>query len=238
MNRILRKKISKTNILLELFYNNKTFIPTFTSDLLINVCSENIKKQKKILDLGCGISIVSIALNQILKNKKFYGSDLSKDSIEISKLNAKKYNLDIDLKYGDCFDPWEGYKFDCIIDDVSGISSELAIHSNWFKNIPCDAGNDGTKLIEKVLVNSKSYLNKNGNLFFPIISLSNKNKILKIAKENFKNVILLKSKKWFLSHDLEKHIEIMKVLKDKNFIDFKFEFGKIVCYTDIYNAFN
>jgi hypothetical protein len=40
MNQILKKKISKTNIFLELFYNHKTFIPTFTSDLLIS-CFQN-----------------------------------------------------------------------------------------------------------------------------------------------------------------------------------------------------
>ena len=44
-----------------------------------------------------------------------------------------------------------GYKFDIIVDDISGISEEVAKLSKWFENVPCNAGIDGTANIEEVL---------------------------------------------------------------------------------------
>lgn len=238
MNKVINKKFPNLNLQLDLIYNDYTFKPTYTSDLLIDSCIKNMQDDNKsVLDLGCGISVVNLALFHRFKKKKYFGSDLSEESIKISKLNSKKYNANINLRIGNCFEPWKNYKFDTIVNDVSGVASKIAKVSNWFRNIPSESGEDGTELIGTILNQSKAYLNKNGNIYFPIISLSNKNKILDFAYKNFKSVKLLKVKKWFLPEDLENQIELLNELKEKKFVDFKFEFGKIICYSEIYTAF-
>ena len=57
-------------------------------------------------------------------------------------------------------------QFDYIIDDVSGISEEIAKISPWFKNVPCTSGIDGTDLVVSVLKEAPKYLKKNGKIFF------------------------------------------------------------------------
>ena len=48
------------------------------------------------------------------------------------------------------FVPWDGEKFDFIVESVSAISEPVANVSPWYnKNIPYEAGLDGTKLIMK-----------------------------------------------------------------------------------------
>ena len=67
------------------------------------------------------------------------------------------------------YEPWEGDKFDLIIEFISAIAKKVAKVSPWYKNgIPCDCGEDGTDLVNDVLKVSKKYLKKNGKLIFPL----------------------------------------------------------------------
>ena len=64
----------------------------------------------------------------------------------------------------------------------------VANKSKWFsKNIPCNSGRDGTNLTIQILDKSKSFLNANGKLQIPILSLSDK-KIIYAAKKNFRKL--------------------------------------------------
>ena len=66
----------------------------------------------------------------------------------------------------DIFSNWDSNKFNVIVDDISGISEDVARLSNWFKNVPCDSGEDGCRNIEKVLNQASNYLVEKGIIFF------------------------------------------------------------------------
>jgi release factor glutamine methyltransferase len=232
----LEKKVN--NFTINLSYNENTFKPTLTSDLLIDSCKDIIKENKNVLDLGCGIGIICIAIKKIIKNIQVYGSDISNESIKIAIKNSKINDTSIEFRQGDCFEPWNNLKFDYIFDDVSAISSVLADKSEWFSNVSCDSGIDGAILTSKIINQSADYLNSKGSIFFPIISLSNKNKILDVAKCNFKNFKMLKKKEWFLPEDMYMHKNLLEDLKNEKHIDFNYKFGKIICYTEIYQLSN
>ena len=76
------------------------------------------------------------------------------------------------------FDPWAGEKFDYIIDDISGVAERIAEISPWFKETACESGEDGTKLVIEAIEKSPTHLNVDGKFFFPILSLSNSERIL------------------------------------------------------------
>ena len=67
----------------------------------------------------------------------------------------------------------------------------------------------------------------------PLISLSNVQKIVSVAKENFYDVKIVKSKDWFLPKEMERLKGKMNELKSKNYINFDEKFGKIICKTSI-----
>ena len=215
-----------------------TFVPTATSDFLIRGCKLEINHPGTLLDLGCGVGIVGISLKLFNCVTDLYASDLSPDSIEKCEINAKSHYVDIVTKTGNGFEPWLNNKFDYIVDDISGIAEGIAKKSNWFKNVPCDSGVDGTYLVLKIIEEACTYLNPGGKLFFPVISLSNSSKIISKAKENFKNVKKIYANKWFLPEEFDDEMELLKTLQTKGHIDFEFKFGKIICSTDIYVAFN
>ena len=130
-----------------------------------------------MLDLGCGNGIVGISLSKLNKAKYIYCSDISNEAVKVAKLNIKLNNCEGTAIKSDIFSNLKGHKFDIIVDDISGISEEVAKLSDWFENVPCDSGIDGTSNIKKVLMESRNFLTKNGKIFFPVISLSNTKKI-------------------------------------------------------------
>ena len=224
----------KTKIKLKTSEN--VFQPTATSDFLIKAVAENINTVDSLLDLGCGNGIVGITLSKLKKTKKIYCSDISREAVEISKVNIKLNHCNGETKISDIFSNWSNYKFDVIVNDISGISEEIAKLSSWFKNVPCNSGLDGCKNIEKVLLQGKNFIKEKGKIFFPVISLSDTSKILRIANDNYKNVYKLSHDKWFLPEDLKMHLSILNDLKNKGYLDYCEKFGKLICWTEIYMA--
>lgn len=215
------------------------FKPTGTTSLLIKAVKEKILTPCTILDLGCGSGIVglSLAKHSIVKHPLF-ASDLSSTAVACTIKNFKNYNFNVDAREGSMFEPWENCKFDVIVDDISGVAEEIAKVSTWFQGVPCNSGEDGTSLINNIIKESRKYLNKKGKFFFPVISLSNVDSLLKEAKNAFKNVELISKQEWPLPDELKSQHILLEELRDKGFIKLEKKFGMYIWYTEIYVAFN
>ena len=219
--------------------DKKVFTPNATTGLLVESTLKILKKKSDILDLGCGTGHVglTVAKNIKLKNNYFF-SDLSKKAVALCKKNAKRNKIKIHARVGSMYKPWEGKKFDLVIESISAIAKKVAVISPWYKNgIPCNCGEDGTQLVNDVLKVTKKHLKKNGKLIFPIVTLSNKRKILKTANKYFKNVKLLVSKDWPLPKSMYSKKKLLERLKKKGLISYKTKYGLILYSSEIYIAY-
>ncbi|OGC22606.1 hypothetical protein A3J90_07005 [candidate division WOR-1 bacterium RIFOXYC2_FULL_37_10] len=215
------------------------FTPTGTTKVLFKAVLEKINKPEKMLDLGCGCGVMGIALQQVgLVKELLYASDLSEAAVVCTLENASKYKCPIVAKTGSLFNPWLGEKFDYIVDDVSGISDEIAKISPWFANVPCNSGLDGSSLVVQVIEEASNYLTPGGRLFFPIISFSNVDKIKSIAQRNFKHVERVAHEEWPLPKEMMKHIPLLRNLQAKGCVQITEKFGLVLWYTDVYIAYN
>jgi methylase of polypeptide subunit release factors len=228
--------INKLNNLKSLV-NKNVFIPTGTSDLLIEASTKIIRSNKTILDLGCGNGIVGISISKIKNLKrKIYFSDISISACKNARQNCKKFKVNFEIKNGKVFQPWKNYKFDYIVSDIAAIADQVAKVSPWYHNCVNNAGIDGTKNVIKFLDEADFYLNKNGIILFPIISLSNEKKIISVLKKKFNKIKLIKTKTWPLPKSMYKNINLLNKLKKKKIIYFENKYGMLTFKTDIYYA--
>ncbi len=158
--------------------------PLEDSELLAKYVTKYSKG--KVLDLGTGSGIqAEIALKH---TKDILATDINEETVKYVKrkgINAKVSNLFSNINK----------KFDLIIfnppylpkDDLEDKESKQAT----------SGGKYGYEILERFFSQVNNYLNKNGKILIVFSSLTNKNKINKIIKNNNLKFKLLESKKIF-----------------------------------------
>ena len=174
----------------EFFVNKNVLIPRPDTELIIEQILKIYSKdsQLQVLDIGTGSGCILLS---ILKERpNFYGTgiDISKKSINVSKLNAKQLNLTSRVKFfHSSVDNFKIGKYDLIVSnppyielfnlkylekDVISFEPKLAL----------SGGFDGFSKIRKVINKAKNLIKKNGK-FILEIGFNQKNKVKKILKE-------------------------------------------------------
>lgn len=144
--------------------DKRVLIPRFETEELVENTINYIKKHFSlpvdILEVGTGSGCISIALKKELGNVNITASDISRDALEVAKLNAKENNADITFVNTDIY---KGIikKFDCIISNPPYISKSEKIMDIVYNNEPhlaLYAENDGLYFYEEILKNAKNIL--------------------------------------------------------------------------------
>ena len=213
------------------------FHPTGTSDEIIKAVSDNIASPGKLLDLGCGSGVVGFALHILGKAEgSLYASDLSNDATLLIEENAKDLGIPVISRPGSIFEPWENESFDYIVDDISGVAEQVAEISPWFNKTSCRSGEDGTDLIVEAISNAPVHLNEDGKFLFPVLSLSNTEKIVESANSTFLKVTKIGHKEWRLPDEMKEHMDILSGLRSKGLIHFEEKYGWLLWSTEVYMA--
>jgi release factor glutamine methyltransferase len=181
---LLNKKFFWKN---EFYVNNNTLIPRPDTEIIIEQILKVTKNKNylKILDIGVGSGCILLSI--LKERKNFYGSgvDISKNSLEISKLNAKKLFVDERVKfYKSDVDKFNQGKYDLIVSNPPYIKkfNLKYLESDVLKFEPklaLDGGLDGLSVIRKVIKKSSELLKKNGK-FILEIGFDQKNKVIKL----------------------------------------------------------
>lgn len=203
LNRLIKERIDNNKPIqyltnevnfcgLDLYVNENVLIPRFETEELVENTIKNLKEKfnnPKVLDLCCGSGAIGLAIKDKLKESLVSLSDISKEALEVTKINKDKLKLDVEIIESDLFNNINN-KFDCIVSNPPYIREDEEIEDIVKDNEPhlaLYAGPDGLDFYRRILKDAKKYLNDNFLLAFEI-GYEQKEAIEKIAKEYFDNI--------------------------------------------------
>ena len=179
---------------LKFIVNKNVLIPRFETEELVGQVVEYTKDLNKdkirILDLGCGSGAIGLTLKSILKDSEVTLTDISKDALEVAKLNANNLNLDVTFIESDWFSNVKLEQYDIIVSNPPYIRTDEEIEEIVKNNEPSLAlygGVDGLDCYRKILANIKPYLNNKFLIAFEI-GESQKEEIYDIVNKYLKDI--------------------------------------------------
>ena len=171
----------------EFYVNKNTLIPRPDTEIILEQVLKFTKNKNylNILDIGVGSGCILLSI--LKERKNFYGTgiDISRNSLDICKMNAKKLLLERRVKFFKSdVDKFAIGKYDLIVSNPPYIkTSDLKyLESDVIKFEPklaLDGGLDGLSVIRKVIKKSSELLKKNGK-FILEIGFDQKNKVIKL----------------------------------------------------------
>ena len=174
----------------EFFVNKDVLIPRPDSELIIEQVLKIYSKddQLQILDIGTGSGCILLSI--LKERSNFYGTgiDISKKSINVSKFNAKQLNLTNRVKFfHSSVDNFNNGKYDIIVSNPPYIEQLCLKYLekdvvNFEPKLALSGGFDGFSKIRKVINKASILIKKNGK-FILEIGFNQKNKVIKILKE-------------------------------------------------------
>ena len=173
----------------EFFITKDILIPRPDTELIVENILRLTKQKNKINILEIGIGSGCVLLSILSERKNFYGTgiDISKNCINISKINAINLKLTSRLKlYKSDVDKFNLGKYDLIVSNPPYIKTSKLKYlerdvAEFEPKLALDGGLDGLSEIRKVIKKSSELIKKNGK-FILEIGFDQKNKVINLLK--------------------------------------------------------
>jgi len=192
----LQYVMGKVNFYGNNFYiDERVLIPRFETEELventINYIQKHFQEPIDIIDLGCGSGIIGISLEKKVSTKSVDLIDISKDALEVAKINKENLKSNANLIENDMLNNIEK-KYDVIISNPPYIMEEEEIEDIVKNNEPhlaLYAGKDGLDCYRKILKDIKKNMKEKCLVAFEI-GCSQANAIKELIKENLGDVLV------------------------------------------------
>ena len=161
--------------------------PREDSFLLEKWVKKYAKKGMRVLDVGCGSGILSVAAKE--NGATVLAVDVNPKAVRHTK------GLGVNAVVSDLFSKVEG-KFDLIIFNPPYLPDE-ELEDEDSKRITT-GGKEGFEILERFFSKVKTYLNPNGGILIIISSLTKPKEVEKIIKKESLNFKILDKEKFFM----------------------------------------
>ena len=183
---------------IQMYVNENVLIPQPDTEILVQevikiIEQKNKNKEQKdieILDMCTGSGCIAVAIATNVQNVNAMLADISREALEIAKVNAQHTNTTEKFKFiqTNMFEKVEG-KFDIIVSNPPYIETDTIKSLNkQVQNEPLlalDGGEDGLKFYRILVNEGYKYLNKDGYLCMEI-GYNQKQKVEELLKQNEK----------------------------------------------------
>lgn len=161
---------------LSFYVDERVLIPrSLTAELIERGFSPFLNKEpKRILDIGTGSGCIAVACALVFKQAKIDAVDISKDALEVAKINVAKYGLAdrIRLLESDVFSAVPNETYDIIISNPPYVEEEefqsLPPEYEHEPHLALAGGVSGLEIVKKILSEAKNHLTPQGLLIVEV----------------------------------------------------------------------
>jgi len=158
------------------YVNSNVLIPRPDTEVLVEEVIKlgKGKRNPSILDLCTGSGAIAVSIAKYLPNAKVYASDISKEALEVAKINANNNDVADRIEFinSDLFEKMKGMKFDIIVSNPPYIkTSVIKTLDEEVKKEPMlalDGGKDGLDFYRRIVEEAYSHLKFESYLCFEI----------------------------------------------------------------------
>lgn len=153
------------------YVNENVLIPRQDTECLVEEVLKYKDKIFSLLDLCTGSGCIGISIEK-LTGAKVTLADISKNALEVAKINGQNLNSNVTLVESDLFESVSG-KFDAIVSNppyikssvIPGLMDEV---KKYEPMLALDGKEDGLYFYRNIIREGKKHLNSGGMLFFEI----------------------------------------------------------------------
>ena len=172
--------------------NENVLIPRFeTEELVENILYKYDEhfggKKVEVCDLATGSGCIAITLAKEEPNMHVVATDISKEALEVAKLNNQKFDANVKFLQGDMLTPLKGKKFDIFVSNPPYIPENEDVDSlvkDNEHNLALFGGDDGMKFYRIILQGLRPLLNKKALVAFEH-GYDKKEEMLALCKKYF-----------------------------------------------------
>ncbi|MEA3229492.1 MAG: HemK2/MTQ2 family protein methyltransferase [archaeon] len=187
--------------------DENVYEPSDDTYLLMDAFAKiRLNKGLRVLEIGCGSGIVSVALSKTVGS--IVACDINPYAVKLTEKNIQKNKIkNVKVIKSDLFDGVKG-KFDLIIFNTPYLPQSVDEKVTGYINKAWDGGCDGRKVIDRFLLEAPPHLFENGFLVFVESSLSHYEKsiaflescgfradIISREKHSFEEIVVIKAEK-------------------------------------------
>lgn len=83
------------------------------TEILVNNCL--VKEGTDILDMGCGIGVIGVAVKKAHPKCNLFMTDINRRAVKLARMNAELNDVDVRLFQGNLYEPLKDMKFNIIL---------------------------------------------------------------------------------------------------------------------------
>jgi len=140
-----------------------------------------------VLDLCCGSGCIGLSLKSLCPRAQVVLTDVSKDALEVAKLNAEQLSVDVEFHHGDLYKAVGRARFDLIASNPPYIPhGDMAALQREVLHEPAmalDGGADGLDFYRRIASEAPNHLNAGGAIYLEV-GLGEAEAVLALVREH------------------------------------------------------
>lgn len=150
----------------------------YGTNLLLKIVLSNEDVSGKVLDIGCGYGIISMAIARFFKETEVHACDINATAVELTKFNTQRNHI----------------KNITNIVESDAYSNITERYNYIVTNPPIKAGKQN---LLNILIGAYDYLESDGQLWFVIKKKHGEDSVKKALQEKFSSVEIVKRDKGY-----------------------------------------